>query len=324
MIEPSLSTLRALVIGALNIDLIATGFCCFPNAGEQVNGQNLILKPGGKARNIAVMLAAWLGRDCVSMVGKIIQDETNLWQIPLASLQQAGVNTDFLIKAKPQTDGFLPTFALIMQNTAAETQVYYLPGKNETLAPADIEQALRLWLALARNKGLAILTLETPPETVNFSLNLAKRLGIRTCLDPGGYPPNLPAPELDLDGLFLLKPNIKETAWLTGVDVIDFDSAEAAAQQLLSRGVEHVIITAGSQGLYAFNQQTAQHFPAAVVHPASQLDTTGCGDQVMAVLCAALSTGDEFTHAIQLAIKAAALQAQRIGAQPVLPNEITG
>ena len=50
----------AVVIGALNLDIIIKGLPKFAPNGEQVNGQTIELSPGGKGRNIAVMLAAWL------------------------------------------------------------------------------------------------------------------------------------------------------------------------------------------------------------------------------------------------------------------------
>ncbi len=49
--------LKAIVIGALNIDLVIQGLPHFAQPCEQVNGQSVRLSPGGKGRNIAAMLA---------------------------------------------------------------------------------------------------------------------------------------------------------------------------------------------------------------------------------------------------------------------------
>ncbi len=49
--------LKAIVIGALNIDLVIQGLPHFAQSCEQVNGQSVRLSPGGKGRNIAAMLA---------------------------------------------------------------------------------------------------------------------------------------------------------------------------------------------------------------------------------------------------------------------------
>jgi bifunctional ADP-heptose synthase (sugar kinase/adenylyltransferase) len=56
--------------------------------------------------------------------------------------------------------------------------------------------------------------------------------------------------------------------------------------------------------------------------PSSTQDETGCGDQVMAALCAFLSGGEDLQSAAAKAILAGTLQFYRTGIQPITLEDI--
>jgi D-beta-D-heptose 7-phosphate kinase/D-beta-D-heptose 1-phosphate adenosyltransferase len=56
--------------------------------------------------------------------------------------------------------------------------------------------------------------------------------------------------------------------------------------------------------------------------PSRVVDTTGCGDQVLAVLGLCAAAGIGWLEACRLAVVAAGLQAERRGAVPVRPDEV--
>ena len=142
---------------------------------------------------------------------------------------------------------------------------------------------------------------------------LAKRSGVRAILNPA---PAQELPEEMLEGLFAITPNETEATLLTGIEVIDAESAKEAAKILLNRGVENVIITMGKQGAFVMNKEVTITIPG---YPVQAVDTTAAGDTFNGALAVALAEGKEVTDAIRYANKAASLSVTREGAQPSIP-----
>jgi len=82
-----------IVPGGLNTDIIGLGVEKIISQGELTLGGTLKIGPGGKARNMAQMSAAYLGKTKVAMIGRTSQDPYGLWKIPYESLQKEGVDT---------------------------------------------------------------------------------------------------------------------------------------------------------------------------------------------------------------------------------------
>jgi len=312
---------RVLVIGALNIDLIARGLPKFAPPGEQVNGDSIELTAGGKGRNIAEMLAAWLDPGQVGMISKLVQDRHGLYQIPLQSLEDAGINPAGVLLDAGRPDD-LPTLALILNNIKSERAIYYFPGENESLSPNELESIRNLFEKAAQNEGFLLLSLEMPLATAAFAIKMADEMGLRVMLDPGGQ-----APEDSVDfsplfkhPVFLLKPNAEEASRLTGLPVNDYSSAKAAAGLLLARNISHLLITHGAHGAYAFTSESCWHFPAPDLTVPAYAEATACGDQVLAVLCAQMLHGQTFEQACQKAVHAGSLQYVQHGRAPITPD----
>ncbi|MBG0788168.1 MAG: bifunctional hydroxymethylpyrimidine kinase/phosphomethylpyrimidine kinase [Anaerolineaceae bacterium] len=317
MTEP----LKAIVIGALNIDLVIQGLPHFAQPGEQVNGQSVRLSPGGKGRNIAAMLAPWLPPGQVGMISKLVQDARGLYKIPLDSLESAGISLEGIQLETDRPDE-LPTLSIFLNQTNGQRASYYLPGRNETLTSAEIAQARPLLENLAANDGILLMTLELPLETAAFTLALAHELALPVMLDPGGQPPEA---QIDFAPLFIhppkwIKPNADEAERITGARVQGFEDAKLAARKLLENGVECVLITDGAKGAYGFTAESAFHLtpPERPIPP--HAESTGCGDQVLAVLCAQTLAGKAFRPAAELAIQAGTLQFVQAGMLPIQPD----
>ncbi len=311
----------AVVIGALNIDLVIQGLPHFANPGEQVNGRSVRLSPGGKGRNIAAMLAPWLPPGRVSMLGKLVQDAQGLYHIPLKSLSNAGVDTDSVLIETDRPED-LPTLSIFLNQVNGQRASYYLPGRNESLTPAELDLYLPLLEGLTVNDGLLLMTLEMPLKTAAHALALADGLGLQVMLDPGGQPPEA---EIDFSPLFdnppeWIKPNLQEAARLTGIAVSDFESAALAAHQLLKWGVSNVLITDGANGAYGFTREETFQIQAPDLEVPPHAESTGCGDQVLAVLCAETLHGKSFKDAAEKAVLAGSLQYIQEGLTPITPN----
>jgi len=77
---------------------------------------------------------------------------------------------------------------------------------------------------------------------------------------------------------------------MTGVAVTDLESANRAAKIFFEKGVENVLITLGSRGVYINTGDRAEIIPAFHV---KAVDTTGAGDAFNGGLLAALAEGKE-------------------------------
>ncbi len=130
-----------------------------------------------------------------------------------------------------------------------------------------------------------------------------------------------PAPVEPLDDEFigmydLVTPNETEASILTGIDVIDRESAYKAALALQAKGgVKDVIITMGKMGgcFLLTADQEALMFPTMEV---KVVDTTGAGDAFNGGLATALSKGKDLRQAIYFATAVASLSVTKVGTAP--------
>ncbi len=93
-----------------------------------------------------------------------------------------------------------------------------------------------------------------------------------------------------------------------------------AAEKLMDQGVEYVLITDGAKGAYGFTADSAFHLPPANLPIPPHAESTGCGDQVLAVLCSQTLAGMDFYPAAELAVRAGTLQFIQTGMLPIRPD----
>ncbi len=303
----------AAVIGAINIDILVQGLPHFAQPGEQVNGPQVQLRPGGKARNIASMLTHYLENDGVSLVAKLVLDTKGLYHVLRQSLEVDSIDTKNLILDSSDLDA-LPTLSIFLNTRDHQSASYYLPGNNENMSPADLDSRRSLFEQIS----VLVMTLEIPIPTACHALQMAQEIGLKVMLDPGGQPPEK---TVDFSPLFeypiyALKANAAEAERLTGIPVSDFQSAQQAAHLLMEKNVENVLITHGKHGGYAFIPQESRHirvseFDEDAISPLA--DATGCGDQVMAVLAGEYLWDKDFMTSAEVGIEAGTLQYKQPG-----------
>lgn len=309
-----------IVPGGLNTDIIGLGVEKLLEPGELTLGGELKIGPGGKARNMAQMAAAYLGDGRVAMIGRSTKDPFGLWEIPVQSLKEAGVDTTFIkILDFEEAGQKYPGIALIPVDEKGRNQIYVLPGVNEDFSIQDVEEAQELFENEGEKKIL-LLALEIPMETARHCIEKAASHGIRVVLDPGGI--SEPVAEILDEKIFLLKPNEHEAKILTGLPVTDFASAKKAADILLSEGIQNVLITHGAEGAYLFNRNVGLHVRVPDVEDSVVRDETGCGDQVTAIVASCLAEGRDLIEAVELAVRAGTLQFTKAGIQPVSRQEL--
>jgi pseudouridine kinase len=102
-------------------------------------------------------------------------------------------------------------------------------------------------------------------------------------------------------------PNAAEAEALCEVQVTDRESALAAAQKLVSMGVQIAIVTLGATGLVYATWQESGHVPAMEVEI---VDFTGAGDALTAASVFGLLNDFPIDEAVRLGTSAAALTLQ--------------
>jgi ribokinase len=234
-------------------------------------------------------------------VGKDVFGETALKQF-----KNEGINTRFVTQDPLAPSGI----ALINVDAHGENAITVASGANNCLSSTDIDNAAEIFEA----GDFVLIQLETPLETVVYAAEKAAKKGLKVVLNPA------PAAELPANlfpHLHAITPNETEAEILTGVAVTDLLSAEKAANILLNKGVQHVIITLGAEGALYKTAYETQHVPVAKV--AAQ-DTTAAGDCFNGALIVGLSEGMNWTEAIAFACKAASISVTRLGAQASMPR----
>jgi ribokinase len=290
-----------LVLGSSNTDMIIK-MDRIPKAGETILGGEFFSAAGGKGANQAVAAARAGGTvKFIARVGTDIFGEK-----AVAGFVAAGINVEHIFRDPTSPSGV----ALIFVAKDGENSIAVASGANAKLFPADVRQAKNAF----RNAAILLLQLETPLETVQAAAELAAGTGVRVILNPA---PARPLPDALLNNIYLLTPNESEAEFLTGVSVNDEAAAGKAADQLLARGVQNVILTMGARGAFVAGNGIRQLVPA---FKTTAVDSTGAGDVFNGALAVALAKGKPLLEAAHFASAAAAISVSRLGAQTSAPT----
>jgi ribokinase len=292
---------RVVVVGSLVMDFVARGQR-LPKSGETILGDLFGMFPGGKGANQAVQ-AGRLGAETY-MVGCVGSDIFG--EHLLRSLKESGVDTQF-VRTEPSAK---TAACCIHVDAQGNNSIVIVPEANSTCCRADIDRAA----PIIESAEVLICQLEIPLATVEYALALAAKSNVRTILNPA------PACELSdrlLSYVSILTPNESEAVALADSSVAGKSSTEdELARELLAKGPEAVVVTAGERGAFVFGPKLGRLVPAFAVQA---VDTTAAGDAFNGALAVAIGEGRDLETAIRFANAAGALATTRAGAQPSLP-----
>jgi ribokinase len=288
---------RITVLGSYNTDLV-TFTPRIPRPGETILGSGFKTGPGGKGSNQAV--AAARAGALVSFIARIGTDMFG--EMALAVWREAGIDTANVI----QTGEYPTGVASIIVDDHGENIIVVASGANWQLTAADVEAADA---AIAASR-VFLAQLETPLVSVRRGLEIARRHGVTTILNPAPGQP-LPA-DLLAD---IITPNQTEAEIITGVSSANPESACAA---LRAYGANTIVMTLGGDGALLFDAQGPQRVPAFQVD--NVVDTTGAGDAFNGALAVALAEGRPLPGAIRFASATGAISVTRPGATESMPT----
>ena len=291
---------KIVVIGSCNTDMVVKDGR-LPVPGETVLGGTFYMNPGGKGANQAIA-AARLGAE-VTLISKIGYDLFGLQALEIYRSEK--INTEFIFTDQKSPSGV----ALISVDSYGENSIIVAPGASRSLLTEDIDKAK----SKLEEADIILMQLEVPIETVEYAATIAKSYGKKVILNP--------APVSVLSNSFLscvhtILPNRIEAEMLSGIKVIDEESAWRAAKAIGEKGIENVVITLGKDGAYVKEKEEYTMIPAKEVET---IDTTGAGDVFCGAFSVYLSENHTLTESVEFANTAAALAVTRMGAQSAIP-----
>lgn len=291
------------VVGSFAVGMtIRTGH--IPVWGETLRGSDFDMGPGGKGSNQAVATAR-LGAESY-LIGIIGQDK--LAEIATDLYAREGVNTQFLT----MTDAMPTGVGFIILNDRGENFIILDMGANNLM---DVKFVDSVEAQIARS-DIVMSVLEIPVEAAVRAMELGKKHGVRTLLNPA------PAAPLDNNAfkyIDILTPNESELRILMGLQADDPTPTIELARDLKARGVQTVVVTMGEKGALVLTDDGLHEVPPA---PTTVVDTTGAGDAFNSGLAIGISEGMDLISAVKMANCAGAFACRTLGVIPSLANRV--
>lgn len=289
------------VIGAIGLggESVFMAVDHFHSPGETLHAESIYVEAGGKAYNQAVA-AARLGAD-VTFIGAVGEDSGG--RLCRDVLVEEGIRP-----VLQTVSGVNTAYACILTDRQGENRVTVSRGAADLLSADFIRENEK---AISSCTHL-LLGLECPMEATVAALEIAKKHGVYTILNPA------PAVPLELDFLQsfdLITPNQHEAAVLLGLDEIP--EAGELAEILCQAKLSNAVVTLGGKGALLVTASEKILFPALKV---KAVDTTGAGDTFNAALAVAIGSGSSMAEAVEYATNASAWSVSRPHVLTSLPT----
>lgn len=293
---------KVAVVGSFMYDLVATA-PRRPKTGETLIGDSFGMFLGGKGSNQAI--AASRTGASVTMVGRLGNDLFG--DQFLEKLSEEGINTDFVVQDTKNGTGV----GMPLIDSSGQNSIVIIPQANMALTVKNIDKAE----SVIADSDVLILQCEVPMEANKRAAEIANKNDTLVILNPA---PACEIPDAILSLTDLLTPNESETEILTGMPTHSNEQAIEAAHNLLSKGIETVILTLGSRGSFLLTEKMDKLIPAYSVNV---IDTTAAGDAYCGALAASLAQDTHIEEAVKIANAAGALAVTKLGAEPSLPTK---
>ncbi|WDY57234.1 1-phosphofructokinase [Pseudomonas sp. PSKL.D1] len=251
----------------------------------------------GKGLNVAQVLAD-LGHS-VTVAGFLGRDNLQ----PFEALIEWRGFTDCFVRVAGETRSNLKL-------VEADGRVTDINGQGPEVDEAARVALMRLLEQQAPGHDAVVVAGSLPrgvsPDWFRQLLTQLKRQGLKVALDTSGD-----ALRAGLQSApWLVKPNTEELGEVLGMAVPSAAQQHAAAGQLLATGVEHVVVSAGEQGVSWFTAGSALRAQPPKVRVAS---TVGAGDSLVAGMVHGLLLGEAAEQTLRRATAIAAQAVTQVG-----------
>lgn len=293
------------VLGSVNADhVIRVPY--FPKAGETLKGGHYHIAYGGKGANQAVAAARVRNTSLVEVDFIACIGADDIGRAMKQAFVQDGINPEHIVEVADQMTGI----AMIQVADSGENSIVISAGANANLDESVVAQHQ----ATIESAGCLLVQLETPLQAVEKALKIAKAHHTQVILNPA---PAQPLSDEILSNIDMITPNETETALLTGVQVVDEQTAQQAANVFHQKGIQTVLITLGAKGAFLSENGNGEIIAGFKITP---VDTTAAGDTFNGALAVALLEGKSMRDAVMFAHKASSISVTRMGAQSSIPT----
>lgn len=293
---------KVVVFGSFVVDLMARS-PRLPIEGETVRGSMFKMGAGGKGFNQCVA-AHKAGADVV-MVTKLGRD--NFSDVALGVMKELGMPQDCLMFSESVETGIA---LILVDEKTSQNEIVIVPGACDTITAKDVANMKEV----IREAEYVLLQLEINQDANEMIAEMACEYGCKVIVNTAPY---APVTDEFLSKVYMVTPNEVEAEEITGIHVVDLASAKKVAEYFYKRGVQVVVITLGSRGVFVSCDGKEKIIPAFKVNA---IDTTGAGDAFNGGLLAALSKGNDIWEGVIFANALAALSVQRLGTTPSMPT----
>ena len=198
--------------------------------------------------------------------------------------------------------------ALRAEDAMTSTYVYISDERGDmALAVSDMAICERLTpdyfaarLHVLNGAALVVADANLPEASLAY---LAEHLTAPLFIDPVSVPKAEKLRSI-LPRIHTLKPNAAEAELLSGVPVVERNSARRAARRLIDLGVKRVFLSLGKEGFLAAAEDETVWEPAP---EAQVVNTTGAGDALMAAIAWSWLRGENLSRTAALGAAAAAI-----------------
>ncbi|MFC4599812.1 carbohydrate kinase [Cohnella hongkongensis] len=281
-------------IGGANLDTKATAKQRI-RAGSS-NPAVVAASSGGVARNIAENLARL---SCaVSLLTVVGDDQAGQWV--LKETAASGVNTSLARVLAGEKTG---TYTALLDPDGEMFVAYADMEIYDRFTPQLLQET---WPHIASSK-LVVADANLPAETLAELVSRCRDGSLPLLIDPvsSGKAKKLPS---DLTGVTAIFPNLEEAAELAGAAPSDEPDCAELARAIHERGVAHVCITVGEQGVF---HSSADGEPARIASiPTDVVEVTGAGDAFVAGVAYGLLHDRPYREACRFGLAASHLTLQ--------------
>ncbi|EBO3633851.1 DeoR family transcriptional regulator [Salmonella enterica] len=287
---------KVCVLGSFNVDIVAK-VERFPRGGESILAKSSTIGPGGKGTNQAT--AANKAGAQVHFVGKVGKDQFS--QLAHDYLTSTKIHSFSLYKSENEPTG---SAIIYVSQENGENIIAIYPGANTTISSTEVQYMI----PELSTSDVLLVQLENNFNATKAIIDIAHKMGKIVILNPAPFSHEVISCLHNVD---VITPNETEASLLSGVEIINMDSAKEAAQKIANLGVRKVIITMGSKGALLLDNKQFYSIPA---FPSVVIDTTGAGDAFNGALAASLAAGNPLKQAAMWASAFASLAVELEGA----------
>ena len=289
---------RIVVIGELNVDIVAAGVRQLPESGSEVLAENCELTLGSASAIFATGIAK-LGC-AVTFVSQVGKD--SFGDFCLAALKDAGVSTRHVQRKAGEKTGV----TIALSNTRDRALITF-PGAIATFSAKDCDTS-----AMKRQQHLHLTSYylqRSLQPSFPALFQQAKAEGLTTSFDPNTDPSqkwsrSLASVLKHVDVLFV---NEREATALTR------RTNKREALKALGRLVPCAVVKRGARGALAIQNGAVVASPSFKV---KAVDTTGAGDSFAAGFVSAYTRSAPLAECLRVANACGALSTRKLGGTP--------